>query len=458
MSPAARQLDLQSRILAYCRELTEHQASTVRAYGGILNHFNCFQALWSDGQFDWSRLESQELVAAWVKSQCRKVDHTNAGSRLGTLRNFLEYLRTEKLLNSNAADELLASYPRRGFKGLAFALGSDAPQQALGELQAVSRFSGPWGSRMAEFVQLKHSLGVGYSFEERTLAQLDRYLASAGLETEVSPDQIRCWLDGLPGIDAKTRDTKRRVAEQFFDQAIRRGYTTCNPARSLGKVARMRKQPFVFNIEQIQQVQDEAAALPDIPFFAYRGATYAVIFATMYCLGLRVGETCRLLRGDVDLARGIILIRRSKFYKSRLLPVGSKYLSYLSKFLVLRGGMHDHADAPLFPSRYGHPIGRTAVGTVFRQIAAKIGLAPKAGQRGACLHSFRHSFALHRLIRWYHEGADVQAKLPLLSAFMGHIDIASTQAYLEATPELLDAANERFEARFGRPRQARGEQ
>lgn len=186
--------------------------------------------------------------------------------------------------------------------------------------------------------------------------------------------------------------------------------------------------------------------------FAHRGATYAAILTTLYCLGLRITEACRLSVGDVDLDQGLILIRRSKFYKSRLLPVGPRYQDYLARFLRLRDAAPSpHGDAPLFLSRQGQRIRRNSIGNILREMIREMGLRPEPGQRGASLHSFRHSFALHRLVKWYREGADVQAKLPLLSTYLGHVDIASTQVYLEATTDLLEAANVRFEAAFGKP-------
>ena len=89
---------------------------------------------------------------------------------------------------------------------------------------------------------------------------------------------------------------------------------------------------------------------------------------------------------------------------------------------------------------------RGSIGRVFRALVSEAGLKAEPGGRGPSLHSFRHSFAVHRLLRWYREGENVQAKLPLLSAFLGHVDIASTQVYLDMIPELLEQVHLRFEA------------
>ena len=456
--PIHLDVNLQSSIRTHLSALAldeRYQSTTLRIYQAVLLDFNRFQAEWPGAQpGTWSGLESEALLIAWIQSQRLKVDVRNASGRLGVVRTFLEFLKTRGRLAINPVDTLRERYPRHGLRGLAAALGSDASHPALQRLLPEPRFSGPWGPRMVEFIRLKRSLGAGYLFEERTLAQLDRYLARAGLAevATVAPAAIHGWLESLPGVSPATRATKRRVAEAFFEHMIRRGLLADNPARFRCGGPPQRTHAFIFTREQIQEVLRRASGLRDVPFFAHRGATYATIFATLYCLGLRVSEVCALSLGDIDLSQGLVLVRESKFYKSRLLPMGPRYCESLEQFLDLRRrGWPDasRAETPLFPGRYWRRLHRCSIGGVLRAIIKEIGLRPGPGQRGPCVHSFRHSFALHRLTRWYREGADVQAKLPLLSAFLGHLDIASTQVYLDATTDLLEAANERFEASFG---------
>jgi site-specific recombinase XerD len=83
------------------------------------------------------------------------------------------------------------------------------------------------------------------------------------------------------------------------------------------------------------------------------------------------------------------------------------------------------------------------------KIVAALGIVAPPETRRPGLHSFRHSFAVHRVERWHREGADLSVKLPLLSAFLGHRDLASTQVYLTMTPERLRLVGESFERMFG---------
>jgi integrase len=251
--------------------------------------------------------------------------------------------------------------------------------------------------------------------------------------------------------NAQTLNTKRRVAERFFDYVRSLGLLKENPATGSSSIPRKTLRPYVFSKEEIQEILQKARSLPAIPFFPHRGKTYEMVFATLYCLGLRISELCHLRLKDIDFGRGILLIRPSKFYKSRLLPLGPKYLNALKEFVEWHRIPWFGEEEPLFPSRYGKPMRRGSIGRVFRQLAKQIGLKTNPGQRGPSLHSFRHAFAVHRLLRWYRQGENVQAKLPFLSAFLGHIDIGSTQVYLDMIPELLEQVHLRFESHCASP-------
>jgi site-specific recombinase XerD len=447
------EVNLQSMIRLY--EKTNlaklYKPSTIRTYVATLHDFNLFQATWPGREPGWNGLESQVLMEAWILSQIKRVDARNAGGRLGMVRELLEFVRTRHVITKNSADSLREIYPLRGWRGLISALGSAEPVQALDKLKTPERFTSHWGPSMVDWVRLKRSLGAGFEFEERTLAQLDRFLKPREeANVPVSSELLHTWLTILPGINTRTRDTKRRVAEHFFEYAIRQGHLTTNPAQFRSGEVKRKLLPFVFGQEQIGEILRRAKELGDVPFFWHRGTTYATIFAILYCLGLRVSEACRLCITDIDLEQGLVHIRQSKFYKSRVLPMGPKVQDLLAQFISLRKTLPG-ADAltPLFLSRHGRAVGRKTIENTLRSIIKEMGLKPRQGYRPPCLHSFRHAFALHRLIRWYQAGADVQAKLPLLSAYMGHVDIPSTQVYLEGSFALLEAANERFEARFG---------
>lgn len=447
-------VNLQRQIAVYIEERTAlYRTNTANLYRRILQNFNQFQNAWEGRGNGWARLHDENLILAWLRDHEGRIDDRNLGVHLCVLRNFLDHLQKTGRISVNPADNLYARYPRRGWRGLACAGKSAEQLSVLKNLVPQTRFSGPWGSRMLEFILLKRRLGALYDFEERTLANLDRYLSKTGIELEEEPTfaLIRDWLSQQSGSNAHTRNAKRQVTERFFEHLLNLGLIKQNPSRFRYGEPRRCKGSFIFSGDQVREILNRAEMLPDIPFFSNRGNTYAMIIATLYCLGLRVGEACRLTIGDVDLGKGLVLIHRSKFYKSRLLPLGPKLQAKLSQFLAIRTLLPNgtKCGAPLFSTMRGNPIRRGSIGRVFRTIARQMKLLPKPGQRNPCLHSFRHTFAVHRLLRWYREGANVQAKLPLLSAFMGHADICSTQVYLKDPEGALSEANYRFEAKFG---------
>lgn len=432
------------------QNLQGHKLSTRKIYVRFLHNFDLFQQSAAGPEDVWQHLQQERLVLAWLRHQGAHVGKKTLGLRLRVLRDFLEYLKTRDLLTCNVIDQLYRRYPLKGWQGLAEAAKAATPVAALEKLCPPQRFNSPWGKHMIAFILFKRRLGARYEFEERTLAQLDRYLVDSGLsfEQKIPPAFIDQWLSSQVGNNEYTLNTKQRVSERFFEHMRSLGVIQENPVHASPPLSQRTLRPFVFSKGQIRDILQKARSMPDIPFFPHRGVTYEMVFATLYCLGLRISELCRLCESDIDFDKGLLLIRPSKFYKSRLLAPGPRYLEKMKLFLEIRPLLFhgNREDPPLFQSCHGKPMCRGSIGRVFRALVSEVDLKAEPGRRGPSLHSFRHSFAVHRLLRWYREGENVQAKLPLLSAFLGHVDIASTQVYLDMIPELLEQVHLRFEA------------
>lgn len=444
--------DLQNLIQTFAEErLREHNRSTRRIYVRYLSHFNRFQNNRAGAETGLEHLQKEDLFLAWIRRQGQSVNKEGLGLRLSLLSNFLEFLKGQNLIADNVVEQLHRRYPLKGWTGLAEAINDKKPVAALKKLHPRPRFNGPWGKQMSAFILFKRRLGAKYEFEEGTLANLDRYLAEAGISPaeKLPPSLIDQWLLSQVRNSEQTLHTKQRVAERFFEYVISLGLLKENPANGSSSIPRRTLRPYVLSKEEIREILQRAGRMPDIPFFPHRGATYRMIFATLYCLGLRIGELCRLRLRDIDFDRGLLLIRPSKFYKSRLLPMGPKYLSTLKQFVQRDRILWVGNEGPLFSSYHGKPVSQGSMSRVFHQLARQIGLKPNPGQRRPCLHSFRHAFSVHRLLRWYRQGENVQAKLPLLSAFLGHVDLGSTQVYLDMIPELLEEVHLRFESHCG---------
>jgi len=168
----------------------------------------------------------------------------------------------------------------------------------------------------------------------------------------------------------------------------------------------------------------------------------------IYGAGLRIGEALSLTKADVDLHEALILIRESKFYKTRMLPIGSLLVENLTFYEKVRRNLchSEKPDTTFFISRTGDPVSRQMTERTFRCLCEVADIHRDDGARyQPRLHDLRHTFAVHRLTQWYRQGANVQRLLPLLSTYLGHSNIVATQRYLTMTPELLHQANIRFE-------------
>jgi len=175
------------------------------------------------------------------------------------------------------------------------------------------------------------------------------------------------------------------------------------------------------------------------------------MIAVLYCTGIRPGEAVRLRLCDLDLREKTLLIRKSKG-KTRWIPFHSQLAQYLRIYLVERRQVAlTSSKSPLFTQPNGRSYAVNTVSNVVSELLRQLGLKSPIGAKGGPRpYDLRHSYATHVLLRWHQEGVDLQSRLPLLSAYMGHDHLLGTQVYLSATPELLDSASRRFEERFKR--------
>ena len=165
--------------------------------------------------------------------------------------------------------------------------------------------------------------------------------------------------------------------------------------------------------------------------------------------GLRAGEAIRLGRGDVCLGAGLVRVVESKFGKSREVPLHPGTVEALGRYAERRDQLCTKPEADsFFLSATGTRLVYRSVLSVFHRLLLRAGLGPRSERCRPRIHDFRHRFACNTLADWHRAGADVQALLPVLSTYLGHVDPKSTYWYLSATPELLGLAGGRLEDAF----------
>jgi integrase len=204
----------------------------------------------------------------------------------------------------------------------------------------------------------------------------------------------------------------------------------------------------VFSREEIRQIVVAARHHQGRNFWP--GMLGTLVVAT-YCTGLRLGEAVRLRLVDLDQRQRLLHVRGSKG-RSRDLPfqedLGREFAKYLrERSKVLRAVGQDE-DPALFVGLNGRGISTKAASGAICHLLRELGLKEAVGRLGPRPYDLRHAFAVHRLTAWYRDGVDLNARLPWLSAYMGHVNVLGTEVYLHATPELLQIASDRFAARL----------
>lgn len=307
------------------------------------------------------------------------------------------------------------------------------------------------GPDIEQFIAHKRSLARRYDVEEKTLTLLDAYLCKHSISSlaKLTPPVVDAFLLSRPRQHPRSYNHLRCTVGRLLSYLVDRGKLARSPLQSPPRRARYQRTPFIFDAAAAKRLLAVAKTLPGRSGYTASGDTYFALFAVLYGLGLRVGEACRLRLEDVDLGRQLLVIRETKFYKSRLVPFGPKLGALLAGHLRRRQteitGV-PAGDQPLFTLFRGRSINPSTISQVFHALIPRLRLTVPPGVSPPRLHDLRHAFAVGVLTRWYRAGLDPQGRLLTLSTFLGHVDVSSTAVYLTTTPELLDQANWRFRA------------
>jgi site-specific recombinase XerD len=238
---------------------------------------------------------------------------------------------------------------------------------------------------------------------------------------------------------------KHEVLRGFYRFAMARGYAASSPLpKIIPKPPHF--MPYIFSHDELQRLLD-ATACCESPRSKLQPYTCRMLILLLYGAGLRISEALSLRLTNVDLTAGVLTIRESKFYKTRLVPMGPDLAGAVGQYVAQRAKAHPtQLDGALFLTRTGTSVARHTAENVFSRLRVRAGVLRQDGGRyQPRLHDLRHAFAVHRLVSWYRQGADVQRLLPQLATYLGHVHIAATQRYLTLTPELLHEASQRFE-------------
>ncbi len=315
-------------------------------------------------------------------------------------------------------------------------------------MTAPVEFASVLGPIIARYLDLKRALGRRADSLQYVLAQFDRFLAFYNAK-DLNQETFTAWCCAIAHRATNTRRQRMRIVYHLC--LFRRRYEpSCFvPDPSQFPPLQPWPLPHIFSEGEITRLLLASDTLkPNAPSPLHRPVARLAI-SLLYTAGLRRGELARLTLSDYDTAEHVLLIRETKFYKSRLVPLSADAVVEIDRYLEqrLNPGFPKGADAPLLLHHHGGLVGYTGVGlgALVRKVIRTAGIRTGAG-RAPRVHDLRFTFAVHALLRWYRAGVDVQARLPALSTYMGHTSIRSTQHYLVFFDAIAQAASKRFDA------------
>lgn len=299
----------------------------------------------------------------------------------------------------------------------------------------------PLRQAVADYLTIRRSLGYKLERAGRLLPQFIDHLEDVAAATITVEDALTWAM--LPGGGRVNWWAERLSIVRGFAAwlAAHDPSVEVPPAGLLGSRPR-RTTPSLFSEDDVAALLAATATIRS----PLRAATYRTLLGLLAVTGMRIGEALGLDRCDLDLDRGVLVVRSGKFGKARQLPLHHTTLRVLAGYLVDRDRLRPDADPDaLFITTRGTRLAYGYVKVTFRQLIDRAGLQAHPGSRPPRLHDLRHSFVVNSVLDAYRTGADVQARLPALSTYVGHVDPAATYWYLSAAPELLALAGQRLD-------------
>ena len=306
-----------------------------------------------------------------------------------------------------------------------------------------------------QYVEYKRSLGMLF---KSASVRLNAFLAEVGdVELDnISPSQVLSYLDGTVGPTTYHWFSKLDALRPFFRYATDRGYLKACPLPKILPKKPPQFRPYIYTVAEVKRLLDAADSRYQSDWLLDPHTARTMILL-LYGTGMRIGEATRLKLEDVDLDNQLLTIRQTKFFKSRLVPVGDDLARVLHSYHAQQWtGWSPTAESTFLSCRGRKPIKHQTARLVFYRMReeAKVWREETASYQPR-LHDFRHTFAVTRLVTWYREGKNVQRLLPHLSTYLGHARLQDTTRYLDMTKELMKEASQCFE-RYALPETRNG--
>lgn len=313
---------------------------------------------------------------------------------------------------------------------------------------SAAQLRSPLGPAISSYLALKMALGRRFTIERRVLAHLDHFLAARASGASFTAESFAAWCLTFVHLSPTVRRNWMRIARNLSLYLRRSDPHSFVPDPAGFPARSAARRPHIFTEHDILQLLRAASTVHVRGNSPLAPSVFRLALVLLYTAGLRRGELARLVLSDYDPGERTLRIRASKFHKTRLVALSGDAAREVESYLKARRGLSRSSTAEDAPLLVTGRDGRRAysgasLGNRLRSIFGRTSIRTERG-RVPRVHDLRHTYAVHALLRWYHTGRNVQAKLPALATAMGHVSIASTAYYLGFLTPLAEVASERF--------------
>ena len=311
-------------------------------------------------------------------------------------------------------------------------------------------------AQIQSFISLRQLSGTDYQSQARLLGYFDRFLVQEKIHLpRITPKITENYQHTLSHLTPRGKSNRLCVVRQLCEYLSRTDPLTHVPEPLRTMTPQAAHRPYIYSQTEIAALLSSALRLG--PPQSLRPQTYRTLLGLLYCTGIRIGEALALNLKDFYSDEKRLYIAEGKFHKARWVPLSPCTRQALKYYVEWRRQIKPHSlDSPLFLNQRGRRLQHCTVNQTFRRLLDQCAIAHNK-RTGPRLHDLRHTFAVHRLLAWYRDGADVNARLPWLATYMGHVDIASTHVYLQPTAELLQEVGTRFRSHYLQSVKTQGE-
>jgi site-specific recombinase XerD len=302
-------------------------------------------------------------------------------------------------------------------------------------------------TQIQSFIDLRRLSGTDYRSQAQLLGYFDRFLVEQELsEPRITRQITDRYQRSLERLAPRSRGNRFCVVRQLCEYLSRNDPLSYVPESQRGISSQATYKPYIYSQDEIQALMTAASQMR--PSNSLRPHTYRTLLGLLYTTGIRIGEAFALNLESFDKDEQRLYIAAGKFRKARWVPLSTSTYRALESYTDKRQHSRPQSpDSSLFLNLRSNRLCHSTVNQAFHKLLRQCQVAHN-NSAGPRIHDLRHTFAVHRLLAWYREGGDVNARLPALATYMGHVSVSSTHVYLRPTAELLAEVNHRFHEHF----------